>query len=58
MSWGGVGEFLHMGGYATYVWGSYAVTIGLIALEALLLGRRERATLRRLRRELARGAAR
>ena len=58
MSWGGLNEFLHMGGYATYVWGSYAVTIGLIALEAVLLARRERATVRRLRQELARGAAR
>lgn len=35
-------EWLSMDGYAFYVWGSYAVTFGLMAAEviALLLGRR------------------
>ena len=54
MSWGSVGEFLHMGGYALYVWGSYAVTLGLLALEAALLVSRERA---RGRHHAARGSA-
>ena len=42
MSWGSIGEFFHMGGYALYVWGSYAVTLALIAVEAVVLVRRER----------------
>jgi len=29
-----VSEFLSMGGYAFYVWGSYAVTFALLALES------------------------
>jgi len=58
MSWGSWSEFFHMGGYGLYVWGSYAVTLGALAIEALGLARRERATLSRLKRELARGEAR
>ena len=48
MSWDGIGDFLHMGGYALYVWGSYAVTLGLIAVEAIALVRKERELLKRL----------
>ena len=47
MSWNGIGDFLHMGGYGLYVWGSYAVTLGLLAVEAIVLLRRERALARR-----------
>ncbi|HYC44278.1 MAG TPA: heme exporter protein CcmD [Burkholderiales bacterium] len=48
MSWHGIGDFLHMGGYGLYVWGSYGVTLGALAVELLILVRRER-SLRRLR---------
>ena len=41
------GEFLAMGGYAFYVWGSYAVTFALLALEAVLLLRRHKKALRK-----------
>ena len=34
-------EFLHMGGYAWYVWGSYGVTFACLAIEIILLVRRE-----------------
>ena len=51
MSWGSVGEFLHMGGYGLYVWGSYGVTLALLAIEVVTLVRRERAMLVRLKRE-------
>jgi heme exporter protein D len=34
-------EFLHMGGYAWYVWGSYGVTFLCLALEIILLVKRE-----------------
>ena len=48
MTWNGIGDFLHMGGYGLYVWGSYAVTLGLLAAETVVLMRRERGLTRRL----------
>jgi heme exporter protein D len=42
MNWGSVGEFLAMGGYGWFVWGSYAVTIVLIAAELVLVAARHR----------------
>ena len=35
-------EFFAMGGYALYVWGSYGVTVLLLAAEIFLLLRRSR----------------
>jgi heme exporter protein D len=35
-------EFLAMGGYAWYVWGSYGVTFACLALEVGLLMKRSR----------------
>ena len=46
MSWGSWSEFLAMGGYALHVWGSYAVTFGLIAVEVAMLAVRRRNALR------------
>ena len=37
-----VSEFLRMGGYAWYVWGSYGVCFSLLALEAFVLMKRSR----------------
>ena len=37
MSWASWSDFFAMGGYALYVWGSYAVTAGLIAVEVIML---------------------
>jgi heme exporter protein D len=34
-------EFLHMGGYAWYVWGSYGVTFLCLAIEIVVLVKRE-----------------
>lgn len=53
MSWGTWENFLAMGGYGFFVWGSYLVTLGLIVAEMLLLALRKRNALGRLR---ARGA--
>ncbi len=50
MKWESVSAFLAMGGYAGFVWGSYAMTAACIALEIALLTARHR----RLRRELRR----
>jgi|DewCreStandDraft_4_1066084.scaffolds.fasta_scaffold121507_2 heme exporter protein D len=52
MQWGSVSNFLHMGGYAPFVWGAYGVTVALIALEVWSL----RARRRRAEREVARQA--
>ena len=37
-------EFLAMGGYGWYVWGSYGVTFACLAIEIALLRRRSRET--------------
>ncbi len=52
MSWGSAFEFFAMGGYALYVWGSYAVTSVVLVAELWLLARRRRTLLARLGRSL------
>lgn len=47
MKWAGIGEFLAMGGYGLYVWGSYAVTAIVVAIEIVVLITRHRAAHRR-----------
>jgi heme exporter protein D len=37
MSWGSLSEFLAMGGYGLYVWGSYVMALLCIVIEVLLL---------------------
>ncbi len=49
MNWGSWDNFLAMGGYAFYVWGSYLVTLGLVIAEIALLALRKRSALARLR---------
>jgi heme exporter protein D len=45
MNWNSWQEFLAMGGYGFYVWGSYGVTLVLIVVElAALAGRRKRSS--------------
>jgi heme exporter protein D len=53
MSWASWSDFLAMGGYALYVWGSYAVTAGLIAVEVIMLLVRRRNALKLLGRPAA-----
>jgi heme exporter protein D len=48
MSWGSPAAFFAMGGYATYVWGSYAVAAACIVTELWLLRRRHRTLARAL----------
>ncbi len=44
MNWGSFENFVAMGGYGVFVWGSYAVAVAVIAAEILALrGRRRRA---------------
>ncbi len=49
MSWGSLENFLAMGGYGLYVWGSYAVAFALIVTELALLVRRKRIAVGRIR---------
>ncbi len=37
MNWGSLNEFLAMGGYGFYVWGSYGVAVLCICLEIFSL---------------------
>ena len=48
MHWTSLEEFLHMGGYGLYVWGSYGVTLAVMLLEPLLAVRRRRRALAQL----------
>ena len=52
MQWSSIGEFFAMGGYATYVWGSFGVTALALLIEPLLLRKRQSGALDSLRREL------
>ena len=51
MHWNSAGEFFAMGGYALYVWGSFAVCLVAMSVEPLLVARRNRDILRSLARE-------
>lgn len=50
MIWTSATEFLAMGGYGRYVWGSLVVCAAALALEQVMLRRRTAAALRTLRR--------
>ena len=42
MHWNSLSEFIDMGGYGTYVWGSYIVTFVLLTAEIIALRARKR----------------
>ena len=49
MHWNSFDEFVHMGGYGLYVWGSYAVTLAVMLVEPLLAAQRRRHALAQVR---------
>jgi len=49
MNWQSLDQFLHMGGYGLYVWGSYGATLALMLAEALSARHRQRAALQAAR---------
>jgi heme exporter protein D len=49
MNWGSLENFLAMGGYAFYVWGSYLATLVLMTVEIVLIAVRRRNALQRVR---------
>jgi heme exporter protein D len=48
MKWNSLGDFMAMGGYGVYVWGSYAVALAFMLMEPWLAARRHRRALRAL----------
>ena len=48
MKWNSFSDFLAMGGYGFYVWGSYALALVLMLIEPWLAARRHRQALRAL----------
>jgi heme exporter protein D len=50
MIWASWNEFVAMGGYGLYVWGSYGAVLVAVILEVVLLRRSLSATLKRLKR--------
>jgi heme exporter protein D len=40
MNWTSLDQFLHMGGYGLYVWGSYGVTLVVLLAEAVMARQR------------------
>ncbi len=58
MIWKSFDEFAHMGGYGLYVWGSYAVTLALMLIEAFGVRQRRRRALQTARQEAALEVAR
>lgn len=50
--WNSLSEFLAMGGYGLYVWGSFGVTALALVVEPILVGRARKRTRARLRRQL------
>ncbi len=51
MNWASIDEFIAMGGYGFYVWGSYAVTVACIVLELVVIKARRNTALRALPRQ-------
>jgi heme exporter protein D len=49
VNWSGVADFIAMGGYGLYVWGSFVVTAAGIAWEAVMLQQRRASALRQVR---------
>lgn len=51
MHWNSLSDFIAMGGYAGYVWGSVGVTAALLTIEPLLIASHRRTTIARLKRQ-------
>ncbi|MDR3054948.1 MAG: heme exporter protein CcmD [Zoogloeaceae bacterium] len=52
MYWNSFSDFLHMGGYGLYVWGSFGMTALLMVAEPWLAARQHRRIVTRLARQL------
>jgi heme exporter protein D len=45
MQWNSFDDFIRMGGYGLYVWGSYAMTLAVMLVESHLAARRRKRAL-------------
>ena len=50
--WSSFSDFIAMGGYGLYVWGSFGVTVLIMAVEPILVIRNRKTTIARLKRQL------
>lgn len=50
--WNSFADFIAMGGYGLYVWGSFGVTALVMTIEPILVARTRKNTLSRLKRQL------
>ena len=50
--WNSFSDFIAMGGYGLYVWGSFGVTAAIMAIEPILVARNQKTTIARLKRQL------
>jgi heme exporter protein D len=50
--WNSFSDFLAMGGYGFYVWGSFGVTALIMAVEPILVVRNRKSTITRLKRQM------
>jgi heme exporter protein D len=50
--WNSFSDFLAMGGYGLYVWGSFGVTALIMTIEPIMVARNRRTTIARLKRQI------
>jgi len=50
--WHSFGDFIAMGGYGTYVWGSFGLTALIMLVEPIMVARHRTTTIARLKRQL------
>ena len=50
--WNSFADFLAMGGYGLYVWGSFGVTVLIMAVEPIMVARNRKTTITRLKRQM------
>jgi len=50
--WNSFSDFIAMGGYGFYVWGSFGATVLIMAIEPMVVARNRKNTIARLRRQL------
>jgi heme exporter protein D len=50
--WNSFSDFIAMGGYGTYVWGSFGVTALIMAIEPIVAIRNQKTLIARLKRQI------
>ncbi len=50
--WNSFADFIAMGGYGLYVWGSFGVTALIMIIEPIMVARNRKTTIARLKRQM------